>query len=190
MKAFIICCLVAVFAAGCSGAGIKFGLPDKPCTQCDDVQIVPLLPEQDPAVGKSASVMEIPGAVIDPERVSYICSLTAAMAVNPCQIHDMAVMIAKEGYVLKAWQVDEFAAFWNDTIKPRVVSGINFGDLKMMVIGQLAKLNRAAGGTLLVASDFFLQLPDDKVIPTKDQAMIILSGDDLVVQLRKFATWF
>jgi len=156
--------LLLIFLVGCGTLHINNPF-DRPCSVCDE--------------WKASE-----GAITSP-----ICEQADKLKQNPCAVHAMMVVAAKEGLVLELWQADQFEK-WMNEVKKRIEAGITYGDLKILAFAQLTKFNSMVGGTFLVMSEFFLSMPDGQIVPEYDQNLLYLSVDDLVVQVKRFALYW
>lgn len=164
-----------IFLSGCAlTEGIRIGLPDKECHVCDDILAEMQLAEQENRM---------------PTRFSYMCKIAQEKEINLCSLNDMMVIVAKEGYVLDAYSAAEFTT-WATSFKNRIINGISFQEAKYFAFKKITDMNKMVGGTLMVLSDFFLQMPDAVLVP-KDDADLIVQGVDIwVAEVQKLAAWF
>jgi len=108
---------------------------------------------------------------------------------NPCAAQNIVVSVAKSGYALEAYQVEEFK-LWVGEAKKYVAIGRTFGDIKLFIGAGLGKLNRKIGMMYFIVSDLMLVLPDTALVEVDDVRLIDASLDDAVKKVEEMASIF
>jgi hypothetical protein len=112
-------------------------------------------------------------------------SVIAKLIKDPCMAQRILATAAKAPIIWSPEYVGMFES-WADKIQIIIEAGVSYNDLQIMVVTQIAKLNREAGLALLIVSDgIFVFDGHTEVIGEVDKKLLLMSLEDLRAKVKK-----
>ena len=112
-------------------------------------------------------------------------SVIAKLISNPCTAQRILAVAAKAPVIWSPLYVDLFE-LWAGKIQAVIEAGISYSDLQVMVVAQIAKLNREAGLALLIVSDgIFVFDGQMQPIGDIDRKLLLMSLEDLRAKVKQ-----